>query len=230
MDPKELAAQQRKFLTDCQTIFAGISVDGLPEQLGKMLGELKASIDSALAKMGLTDSVPAALDAGYVLRMMAERFREVSEMAGAATKSLNGATKELVEARAGLKAFEDRIKSGELVEKPTVEKAVSEYATRMAGRRTEMAACGLPLPVDDTLLAGDDDGWKKRMGEAKERHERLAKAGVKGDTARVQRLCFGDPDAFELVMANIKPEPEPMHTPAPAAAAKGGGAVTFRGV
>lgn len=230
MDPKELAAQQRKFLTDCQTIFAGISVEGLPEQLGKMLSELKASIDTALAKMGLTDSVPAALDAGYVLRMMAERFREVSEMAGAATRSLNGATKELVEARSAVKAFEDRVKSGELVEKAAVEKAVADYRATMTSRRTEMAACGLPVPVDDTLLAGDDEGWKKRVGDAKGRHERLTKAGVKGDTDRVQRLCFGDPDAFELVMANIKPEPEPMHTPAPAAAAKGGGAVTFRGV
>lgn len=210
LDPQALLKNQRAFFTTAQSAFHGLNLEELPEPIRGTITKIKTEIDAALSALPPTDQVPAALDASSGLHWLVDSLRRVNEMAAETLASLDKMSRELTAKASALHGLETRVSSGELVEKAKVAEAVAAHSATMKSRRAELALAGLPVPVEDEVLAGGDEQWKARVATAKDRQAKLAERRAATTPTQLQSLLYGDTTLFEVVLANLPPKADPV--------------------
>ena len=209
MDPKKLFEETRALLSGMQLSLNIGTLEDVPEPFKSSIVNLKKELDAALLKMAPTDQVPAALDASYSLNYLMSASKRMAEMVEESIKSLNTLREQLSTKTAALNALDSRVTSGDLVEKTAVEKAVADHRKLVAARRSELATNGLPVPMTDDVLVGDDAAWQTRLSTAKQRKDKLSGLALNAAPDRVATLLFGDATAFDIVASSLPPKADP---------------------
>lgn len=209
MDPKELFNLTRALLSGMQVSLNIGTLEDVPEPFRSSIVNLKKELDTALLKMAPTDQVPAAIDASYSLNYLMSASKRMAEMVEESIKSLNSLREQLSAKTTALNELDGKVKSGELVEKAAVDKALGDYRKMVADRRAELATNGLPVPMTDDVLLGDDAAWKARLATAKTRKTRLEGLSLNAAPDRVASLIFGGEVAFDIVATSLPPKANP---------------------
>lgn len=208
MDPKFNALLDR--LLDFKTSFNAMSMEGLPEALSSRIIDLKKAINEGLKDLPPLDQIPAALDAARSIEWLQTQLANVTAWSSKLMESLEqtvGKLKEASVSATALNALNARVASGELVEAASLENKVADgvksYAELMKTRRLALCSASIPLPMDDTFLAGTDAEWDARLADARRRVGLFAdkKVPLPTDASKYAVILFGPPESFAAVEA-----------------------------
>jgi hypothetical protein len=151
----EIVALARETLTAQQTALNS-AIPSLPEAVRAELASYRDKINTQLASLPPIEQVQGALEANSLIQWMASLCSEMASLHGKLVEKMGG----IGSMQTQLASFEDRIKSGELVEKAKVTAAVEEASARVRSevlaevtstRKGLVETAGLPVPGDEVL-------------------------------------------------------------------------------
>jgi len=217
-NPASIVASVSEFLRETQSVYQGM-IDQVPEAFRTQVKSLKDKVDQALTSLASrpTEQVPAALDAASTLRHLTYMIDHMQEMIGGTMDALNKMVSEFSPKATTLQALQGRIEKKELVESSEVEtrinqakdetrKAERDRQKLLSTRRTVLAKADVPLPVDDSVLEGDEKAFEAFSAKASERTKKLRDLGqitvLNGED--LTNLIYGPDVQFNCVIKAIE--------------------------
>lgn len=211
----EILKLLRTLCSDQQKVLNGME-STLPEPWKSELVSLRGEFDKVLARLPETEKPSAGLAANEGINYLAYAVQRVLEINKGLTDMLKRLGTDRDEVMAGLdgritSVIAERVTKGELFEAAAVNTAVTAAVNKAKGewetalqlretRRSELVACGLPLPTDVALLDAEEAAWVKARDAAKERAATCQARKLELASADVGPLLWGDAESFQRGM------------------------------
>lgn len=222
VDTDDVVKQIREAGKSFQTCIASLE-DVLEEPLKGKFVAVKNQINTMLAGLPETDKVPAALASNDVLRsllyalstaqMMISNLNDTAKAAGQSLQSTKASMTSEVET-----AINAKVKSGELIAKAEHDKAINDATTTatnaartaalneskvIGARKLALTTASIPLPSDETVLAGEDKDFEAKKAAAAKRVAELKPFKLEND--RVLALAWNTDEAsYQSTLSLVK--------------------------
>lgn len=213
-------------------------LDKVPAESKPFIANLKATVDAALAKLAAqpTDQVPAAQEANYALRNLAEAFSYMGEIADRAMAQVDGILKQFSPKIERLNELDVKLEKKELLTKEesetaansAVDAALAKERQRIklfGDRRSVLCEANLPVPPSDSALDGDETAFAVAKKTVAERHKVLVEGGMieQLNQSDVAELCYGPQKDFDRYLKLAEKAGKPVSNGEPMA---GGGKIS----
>lgn len=148
-----------KSTLEAQQTALNSALPNLPEAVRAELAAYRDKLNTQLAALPPIEQVKGALEADGLINWMGSLCSEMATLHSRLMEKMSG----MGNLQTALNSYEDRVKSGELVEKAKVAAAVDmarsegrkEVLTEvLAARKGLVETAGLPLPAEDVLTLG----------------------------------------------------------------------------
>jgi hypothetical protein len=217
-DPKTIVPALQEWFGEMQTAYMGM-LDKVPEGVRPQIEALKRKVDLALTSLASqpTDQVPAAQEAAWSLQCLAQGLARVDEMINGSMETIRTLLAQMTPVNQELRGYKDGLSkdglSGAYFTKEQHEKAVSDAKVGadtqrklMFKRAAVLLGLGLPLPLEEKSMEGEEAAFTAIQTEATRRRDELKKAGalstLEGDD--LSTVLFGSKAEFERTLKLAK--------------------------